>query len=333
MVKDIGNVKHFNEEDLRFATPIDVANYRAKRLKCNRIVDLCSGIGIQAGAFAKTCKEVLAIEIDERKVEFAKKNFKSVKNLNFEVGDVLSEEIIEMISKFKPNIIFCDPERLAQEKERNIESIQPDIKKLIKVYSKITPNLCIEMPPRIDIEKLNELGNSEKEYLSVDNKLNRLDIYFGDLKKDDISVVDVFSEMRVVDNKDKKSKTTKELLNYVYEVSEAVIKAGLINELASFVCADVLEGTEKNKVLLTSKEPSLELGVLARCYDILSITLRFEEINQVLKKNNFGKVVIKYSIDPKDYWKERNVVERNLFGKREAVVFKINSKYVICEEV
>ncbi|VVB78934.1 RNA cap guanine-N2 methyltransferase [uncultured archaeon] len=329
--KNIGNVKHFSKEDLRFATPAQVAKYRARRLKCKVIVDLCSGIGIQSGAFAKTCKEVYSFEIDERKVEYAKKNF-DIKNLKFEVGDILEPSVVEKVRKICPDVIFCDPERLPEEKERNLNSIKPDLKKLLEVYSKITPNICLEVPPRIDLDKLKELGSFEAEYLSKDNKLNRLDLYFGNLKKDRISVVDVFSEIRIVDNKNRKSRIVKRPINYIYEVSEAIIRAGLINELATLVCAEVLEGTEKNKVLFTSKNPSLEFGCLARPYEIIDLCKNNFELNTLLKRNRFGKVVIKYSIDPKDYWKERNQLEKGLIGEREAVVFMFNQDYLVCEE-
>jgi len=330
MVKYIGDIKDYSEDDLRFATPINVAKRRAKDLKCDRIVDLCSGIGIQACEFAKTCSRVLAIEIDSRKVEVSNKNFSNVKNLKFEVGDVMDEKIIEEVRNFNPDIIFCDPERLASEKERNIESIKPDLKRLIEVYGKICKNICIEVPPRIDLDKLKEL-DCEKEYLSLDNKLNRLNLKFGNLKRDGRSVVDVSSGMRIVDNSERKAKENGKVLNYVYDVSEAVVKADLVDELACLIFARILKGCEKNKVLLTSKEPSLEFGCFAVPYNVIEIVYRFNYINKILRTNGFGKAVIKYSIEPKNYWKDRNLLEKGLKGEREAVVFRVNNQFVICE--
>lgn len=339
MDKDIGNVKYFNKEDLRFATPLVIANYRAKRLKCNKIVDLCSGIGIQSGAFAKTCKEVYAFEIDSRKVEYAKKNFKNINNIRFICGDVLSREVIDKIKEIKPDIIFCDPERIAEEKERNLDSIKPDIKKLVKVYSKITPNICIEMPPRIDIKKLNELGEFggfEAEYLSIDKKLNRLNLYFGKLKEFEIRAVDVGSGLFIFKNDSvKQIKKTKNIGDYIYEISDSVIKAGLINEIGKWIDdSSLLEGTEKNKVILTTNDLSLEFShALYEAYFVIGVVNNLNEINRILIKDGFGKAVIKYSIDPKDYWKERNLLEKGLIGEKEAVIFKINGRYMIGEEV
>jgi hypothetical protein len=334
MEKNIGNAEHFNKDDLRFATSIDVADYRAKRLKCRIIVDLCSGIGIQSGAFAKTCKEVYSFEIDKRKVLYSEKNFGQIKNLIFETGDVLDKEVIDKIRRIKPDIIFCDPERLSQEKERNLESIKPDIFKLIEVYSKITPNICIEIPPQIDINKLEKLGDTEKEYLSIGNKLNRLDLYFGNLKTAEISVVDINGERieRINENPISAVKTNK-ISRYLYEISTAVMKAGLENEFANKINGNVVDGCEKNKILLTSDKLDNKFKSLCKAYEVIGFGDDFFQIKDILKKSRIGKVVIKYSVDPKDYWKERNKFENGLFGKKEAVIFNINRRYVICEEV
>jgi 16S rRNA G966 N2-methylase RsmD len=334
MPKFIGNIKHFNQEDLRFATPVIVADYRAERLKCNKIIDLCSGIGIQAGAFAKTCGQVLGIEIDERKVKFSKENFKEMNNLQFVQGDVLDKKIIQKIQDFKPDIIFCDPERLAEEKERTLYSIKPDLKKLIEIYSKLCKNICIEMPPRINIEKLKDFI-CEKEYLSLNNKLNRLDIYFGSLKKSEVSVVDVESKARI-EKSDKtiKIKSIKSPLKYIFEISEAVIKAGLTSELAEKIGSFIL--INNNKILLTSNNSKNNFyHNLCKNYEVMGICNNLNEVIRILKQKQFNKVVLKYSIEPKDYWKERNYIENQLkgIGNHEANLFRINNQFVIGEEI
>jgi len=45
---------------LRFATPADVAKYRAERLYCNIIAEIGAGIGGQTIAFAEKCRKVIA---------------------------------------------------------------------------------------------------------------------------------------------------------------------------------------------------------------------------------------------------------------------------------
>ncbi len=326
---------YFNLEDLRFSTPKDIADYRAKRLKCQKIVDLCSGIGSQSISFIKTCKNVLAVEIDSRKVKYAEMNDKS-KRIKFIQGNILSENIIKEIKEFKPDAIFCDPERLESEKERNLDSIKPSIKQLIEIYSKITPNLCIELPPQIDLDKLKELGNFEAEYLSYNNKLNRLNIYFGSLKRSEISVVDISGAR--IEKSQANAKNANFPSTYLYEVSTAISKAGLENEFANKINADIL-GEDKTKLLLTSDKlsESSEAKNLSKIYKVLGYSFNFEEIIKILKKNNIGKVVIKKKIPPEDYWKERKKYESSLRGKKQACLFSFRANKkdieIVAEEI
>lgn len=329
--------KYFNSNDLRFSTPKEVADYRAKRLKCNIIIDLCSGIGIQSFSFSKQCKKVYSFEIDKDKVIYAKNNFPD-KNIQFIQGDVLSSGIINQIKEINPDIIFCDPERLETETERNLASIKPNIKKLVEIYSKITPNLCIELPPQIDAEKLKELGDFEAEYLSFNNKLNRLNLYFGNLKKSSISVADI-SGTRIEKNKEKKQlKTSEKPLKYLYEASPAIIKAGLENELAKKISSEILQ-IDKTKLLLTSNDlsNSEESKVFCKIYRILGYSDNFRGIISILKNNNIGKVVLKKKVSPEEYWTERKRYEQQTFGKNQACLFSVKSGKkeieIIAEEI
>ncbi|MEK6906303.1 MAG: rRNA adenine N-6-methyltransferase family protein [Nanoarchaeota archaeon] len=325
--KNIGKTKYFNEDDLRFSTPTKISELRAERLKCKRIADLCSGVGIQSFAFSKTCESVLGIEIDRRKSKYAEENFRSVKNLEFIEGDVLDKKIVQKIKEFKPEIVFCDPERLSEEKERSLDNIKPDIKKIISVYSNLTENICIELPPQMTRDKISELGNSELEYISWNNKLNRLNIYLGDLVKREISVLDI-SGFRLESNKDvKKAKNISKPLKFVYEISEAVVKAGLVNEICEMLDANILIN-EKNKLILTS-DSLHKNNPLTKCFTVLGFLDSFEEIIKLLKKENIGKVLLKYSVDPKDYWKERKRYEIHLKGEKEATIFKRDKEFLL----
>lgn len=320
------NAKYFNLEDLQFSTPSDIADYRAKRLKCDVIVDLCSGIGIQSSAFSKHCKEVFAVEIDKRKVAYSKNNF-PIKNIHFIEGDVLSERIIISMRSENPDIIFCDPERAESESERNLESIIPNIKKLVEIYSKITLNICLELPPQIDLNKLKELGHEfEAEYMSFNNKLNRLNVYFGNLKKTDISVVDVSGARIEKQSKVKANVSAHKPLDYLYEASTAILRAGLEKEFADKINAQILS-VDKTKLLLTSgKLPNTnEAKALSKIYKVLGYGTDFDEIIKILKSHKIGKVILKTKVSPEEYWNERKKYEKNLSGDKEAHLFSVSS--------
>lgn len=325
--KHINPAYSMDENDLRFATNGILAEYRAKRLKCNLIIDLCSGVGIQSIAFAKQCNKVIGVEIDGKKVERAQENAKIEKlnNVEFFEGDVLDEKIIEKIKKLEPDIIFCDPERLPEEISRSVATIKPNINVLLLKYSKICEKIVIELPPQI--RDINIKQPFEKEYASVDGKLNRLTLYFGNLKKCSVSAVSLPSSERLENSDNKLTVRESELQEYLYEIDDAVVKAGLIIELVNKYKINKLI---KNNKYLTSE--ILIQSVFLSSFKVLKITNNDKETIRELKKIGAGKVVLKKHIDPKNYWKERNKYEKELQGNRTVHLFEINGKEIIAEK-
>ena len=323
--KDAGKL-FMTLNDLRFATSEEIADYRAKRLKCDTIVDLCSGIGSQSIAFSKQCKKVYSIEIDPRKIEYAKKNaaLYGIKNIEFVCADVLDFDLK------KADIIFCDPERLPAETERKLENIKI-VSDIIKKYSKITKNICIEVPPQISPDKID--FDCGKEYISVEGELNRLNLYFGDLKKNDISVVSLPSYERLVSSdKAPKVKDKKENLKYIYDVDKAVLKSGLINELVSTLGAEafVFNRLKKNLFLTSSKKIS---NPFLQRFEVVKSMIYFEEkIIETLRDLNAKEVVLRGNISEGSYWGLRKSFENKLNGQERFHLFIFGNDVLICRK-
>ena len=196
--KNFEKALYSDKDGIRFATPKIVAQYRAKRLKCKQLADISCGIGGQTIFFAKECEKVYAIEIDPQKIEFAEKNCKryGLDNVEFICGDALSKEVIDQVPKI--DILFSDPARPPSEDERRLSSLQPGIPKVLEAYSKITNNFAFEAPPQLTPERIQ--FDCEKEYLSLNGQLNRLNLYFGDIRSCDRSAVSLPSEARIDSN-------------------------------------------------------------------------------------------------------------------------------------
>lgn len=318
---------------LRFSTPKEVADYRAEKLKCNVLLEIGAGIGGQTIAFSKKCKKVIAIEIDGKQAEILKNNLKklNIKNVEIISGDALSEKIIEIVENKSPEIIFCDTER-KESGERTLKELSPDISQIIKKYSPITKKIAIEIPPFTkDLDSLKE--NFEEEFISLNNKLNRLTLYFNELKKSDVSVVSLPSKIKI----EKKEgveicEEVKSFKNFefLYLINPAIILAELINEL-----------TEKNdlKIIRSGKKiyfvsNSEVTNEFLEGYNILSICKNIEEeIIENLKKLDAGEVVLRYEIEPEKYWSERKKYEKNLDGKRKIHLFAKGDEIVLCEKI
>jgi len=310
-------------EDLRWATNEQVAHHRAQRLRCDTIADLGCSIGFQAFAFAKSCKQVLAVDVDEKKINFAKKNAELLKIKNIELiqGDVLDENIVKKLSK--ADIVFCDPERAPEEGERSISSIKPDLKKLVAKYSKITSAIAIELPPQIK----GITFECEKEYASVDGKLNRLTIYLGELKRCERSAIILPQGSVLMSKQEVLMVKSDELFHYLYEADPAVVKADLLAELSQETGTMLYE--EAKQAFFTSDKLvkndffKNRFEVLAQC------DFENKKIIEALRKHDCGKVLLRFSVEPKDYWKIRNSYEDQLEGEKELCLFKLKDKAVI----
>lgn len=319
------------EKFLRFATPEVVADYRAEKLKCEKLVEIGAGIGGQTIAFSKFCKKVLAIEIDKSKANILIQNLKKLKINNVEVliADGLSKIAIDKITKFQPEIIFCDTER-PEKAERTLEAIKPSIKKLLEIFSKITSKIAIEIPPYTNTEKLKE--NFEKEFISLNKQLNRLTLYFNELKESEISAISLPSKEKIISS----SKTIKKInsvknYKYLYVLDSTIIVANLLGELSDKFDSAILE---LNKPVMLSKEK--KKSNFLEGYEIISICKNNqEEILENLKKINSKKVELRYNIEPKDYWKVRNFYENQLNGNKEISLFINESKdeAILCEKL
>jgi 16S rRNA G966 N2-methylase RsmD len=354
------------EKYLRFATPEVVALYRADRL-CSgdfantnhflsggrvgisernrniKLVEIGAGIGGQTFAFAKVCKKVLSIESDKSSANILIQNLKKLKIENVEVivADALSKKAVERIKNFNPEIIFCDTER-PEKAERTLENIKPSIKKLLEIFSETTSKIAIEIPPFTDTKNLNE--NFEREFISVNQQLNRLTLYLNELKQSEVSAISLPSRERIVQSKSKvKNVSSVKGYDYLYAIDPTIVVAGLTSEFNSPVL-------ELNKpVLLSNKK--INSNFLTG-YKIVSICKNEQKtILQNLKKidaerfrgskdrdkqamSGVGKIVLRYNILPQDYWKIRNSYEKELSGKREISLFidDKNNEAILCEK-
>lgn len=290
-----------NESDLRFATNPIVAQWRAQRLKCDTLVEIGCGVGIQTIAFARACKRVIAIDTDARKVDYAKENLKleGITNVEFIVGDGL-----EYLKKAKSaDIVFIDPERLASEPLRSIDTIRPSIPDILKAAKRLTDKVAIELPPQLrDID-----FDCEKEYCSLNHELNRLTIYFGSLKRSAASAAILPSQESFTGE----SQPVQKRGDYLYEIDPAIEKAGLKQSLG-------LQQSDIPSLLCANKRLS------SPCYKHVFRTLYVgnplpENVKRGLK--GIGRLILRAKIDPKDYWNRRKQYEEGLSGPGVAHLF------------
>lgn len=178
-----------DEESWYSVTPELVAKHTAERCKCNVIVDAFCGAGGNTIQFALTCKQVIAIDIDPKKIEMAKNNAEVYgvdDKINFIVGDFL-----QLSSTIKADVVFLSPpwggpSYLNQNVYDLEQMLQPvPFSTLMTAARKISNNVAVFLPKNSNtFAVVNEAGEGnsvEIEQNFINKRLIAITAYYNDL--------------------------------------------------------------------------------------------------------------------------------------------------------
>ncbi len=327
---ELANKLYFDEWGLRYSTPRLIARYRAERLECNTIADISCGVGAQLIFFAEVCHKVYGVEIDKKRALYARLNAKALGLTNVDVikGDAFNDDVINRISDAE--VFFSDPSRPPEEKVRGVDSLEPNPLKVFEKYREIG-DVAFELPPQMHPSRVPLEG--EKEYTSLNFKLNRLALYTGELASSEVSAVSIPSKERVSNEDEEYSvKESGKVDSFLYEVDNTILKAGLLPNLLGKLGfdAEMAQSTSRRTFLTADEEKD---SAFLRKYDVLKVTeFNITTVKEELKELGAGKVTLRFSLDPSEYWSVRNTIEEDLKGDKWVYLFNIGDKAVITSE-
>ena len=106
----------------------------------------------------------------------------------------------------------------------------------------------------------------------------------------------------------------KKVNKYLYEVDEAVVKAGLVPKLQQ-------KGLSQHGDFFTSTT-LVQSPFFCATYDIMwRGPYNYQKIIEYYRKMKVGKVILRMNVKPDKYWEERNKFERYLTGERSLHLF------------
>ena len=318
----------FDEYGLRYSTPEIVAKYRAGRIKNTTIADVSCGAGIQAIFLSFTNKEVLGVDIDKKRLHYARKNARAygARRIHFLHGNAFSDKILRIASRYE--IIFSDPSRDESEIERNLHTLHPPPLKIIERYG--AKKFVFDLPPQISKRKIP--GDWNLEYISVNGKISRLTAFVNFSTSFRIRAVSL-PRVNVIERRDDYTESfilSSKLRDYVYLVDESIYYASLLGALQEETGVEYLQ-IGRRRTLATS-EILIKNGFL-RAYGVLCTAGTMEELISCLNSEGIGKTTLMFSLSPKDYWRIRKRIEEKLSGENRAVVFRVNNRYVATQNV
>ena len=122
---------------------------------CLSVADLTGGMGVDAWAFAQVAEEVLYNEMQVELVRATELNFRElgVENVRFRNCRVEPGKVAEVLDGFRPDVIFLDPARRAEDGRKVflIEEYQPDVLGLLPELFEACRYVLLKLSPMADI--------------------------------------------------------------------------------------------------------------------------------------------------------------------------------------
>ncbi|MFP4520978.1 MAG: THUMP-like domain-containing protein [Fibrobacterota bacterium] len=284
------NKMFFDREGLEQSTPEKVAAYNASLFKKEDVVfEICSGIGADTAELSKRVRKVYSVESDQDRIEIAKKNVEAAgcpEKVVF-INDKFEEAIIpEGITAF-----YADPSRREKGKRRiDVFEGQPDLRLIMRRLSGLRG--MVKLSPAADYDKIKGWGNIRT--VSLDGELKEL-LFLKDMPGADKTAVVLRENLikpSLLVSIDKKNKILEisPPLDYIIEPDPAVIRAGLVEELAVLESASLLDN---NIAYITSGSPPGS-GMYSGVFRVLKVFgYRKKEIRKYLKSCGIEALTVK----------------------------------------
>ncbi len=268
----------FKLADQMFFTPLNleqstseaISEHIAARFKADwKVVDLTCGLGGNLIPLARRCREAVAVDKLDLNIICAQENARAygvADKIEFVTGDAYDN------LKTDADAFFLDParDREGKTKTRSILNSEPELMKILPEIFKITHNVGVKLSPAFDYKELESLPEMpEVEIVAEDNNCKVAMLWFGALKTESLRRATILTKgqkYEFVSSRDRASVSiAPQPATYLYEPNKAIIKAHLVEEIASqyglakinrhlsFLTGDALVGTEKPGVLRAFK--------------------------------------------------------------------------------
>ena len=134
------------------------------------VADLTGGLGVDTWAFAQVASQVLYNEMQPSLADAAVANFRELGLVNVTVRNccVRAGNLPEVLDGFKPDLIFLDPARRAEDGRKvfRLGDCQPDVMQLLPDLLAAAPYVLLKLSPMADISLVcKELSNVKEVHV------------------------------------------------------------------------------------------------------------------------------------------------------------------------
>ncbi|GIG54781.1 THUMP-like domain-containing protein [Demequina activiva] len=230
----------FTQDGLEQATRLQVAALHAQRFRAagiDRVGDLTCGIGADAMAAAALGLDVTAVEVDEATALIADHNLR-----HWDAARVVNADAMTVAAALDVEGLFADPARRnARGRRHDPRDYSPVLDGVLALRERV-PALGVKVGPAIPHDAIP--ADAEAEWVSVDGAVVEAGLWFGPLAESPghaALVIDSDGAHRLAGSTERAP--LGELTDYLYEPDGAVIRSGIVAQLAARLDATVVDPT------------------------------------------------------------------------------------------
>ena len=281
----------FTPAGLEQATRLTVAAHHARRYIAagvTRVADLTCGIGADTMAFAGVGLTVLAADTDELTAAVATVNLRHFPEAEIRLADGLTLDF----EAEGVNGLYADPARRTSSGKRLFDpaAYSPPLDAVLALRERV-PALGVKIGPGIPHTALP--ADAETQWVSVDGDVVEAGLWFGPLAPDGpgrSALVLRGQSARVVrDEHPGEAAVVGPVGAYLYEPDGAVIRAGLVAQLAAEV-----QGRLVDRTIAYVTSDALHVSDAATGYRVLdTLPFSLKRLRTYLRERDVGRLTIK----------------------------------------
>ncbi len=293
----------YNGKSLEQSSSEPLAEFKARRFKGKRLLDLSGGLGADDAAFSRSFNEIISVDNDAELNEIARYNFSRLRISNVKRVDSDAYDYADMCvhkpgtgNERKFDLVYLDADRRANaDKKRSVtlHDSEPSILKIKDVLFELSKIILLKLSPLIDLTYLVKtlpgtkiiyvvsLNNEVKEILAL------LEYFFSgipEVKAIDITIAGKEREFSGKLNEPIRSEYSAHG-RYFYEPATALIKSGLAAKYAAWL---KLRLPAKNSLYMLGDE--LIDDFFGRKFEIISrVSFSKSNVKKYLHENNITR--------------------------------------------
>ena len=286
------NQMFFDTEGLEQASSWFMAKYHASFPEENDVVlDICTGIGADAAAFALKANKVITLDNNKNKQILATENIKNIAN-KFNI-EFINKKFEDYNPSAEITFVYADPSRREKSKRKiDFNEYSPKVSEIISFAEKnnIADKKClVKLAPACDYDSL--LSKGKIQVVSCNGEVKEVLFIMTKKeagKKEAVLLADE-EKVFVLESKKHITKKVSEKLKFIIEPDAAIIRAGLVAEYAEKIGASFIE---PHIAYLTSNNENIGPGGKVFCI-MEHMQYNEKKIKRFLKKKGIKKITVK----------------------------------------